>query len=133
MNREDLVSLEVAKKLKEKGYNKSCEYFYCKMYNQVLYTHSGSFRYSRVDNNVLEEGDFLVPYITDVQKWLLNVYNIFVGVSLKPPFHFPNQVVYFIQDMEQRNDRSGYTMNTKIFFSTGEALDAGFLETLKLI
>lgn len=133
MNRGDLVSLEVAEKLKEKGYNKSCEYFYCKMYNQVLYTHSGSCRYSRVDNSVLEEGDFLVPYITDVQKWLLNVYNIFVGVSLKPQFHFPNQVVYFIQDMERRNDHSGYTMNIKVFSSTEEALNEGISEALKLI
>lgn len=78
MNKEDYVSLEVAKLLKEKGFNWPCEHFYAKIYDRIISTNGG--RYSKVTYEYLEKGDILIPSLWDTYKWLREEHNIIVGI-----------------------------------------------------
>lgn len=86
---EDFITFEIAKKLKEKGFN--CELPYA-MYNEIgqfcLLTTSApyhvcesGYKYREYyDYNDFDKNDFIAPTISQVLKWLRNQ-NIYVEVS----------------------------------------------------
>lgn len=84
MNKEDYVSLEVAKILKEKGYDEPC----CKMYNEkeegyeyacYMMTKQGFRNYD------LCEYEVSIPTLYEAAKWLRNEHDINVAVATAIP------------------------------------------------
>lgn len=67
MNKEDYVSLEVAKLLKEKGFNEKCRYIYNT--NHIGIT-------TEKINSELPNGCFSIPTLYEAQKWLRVKHNI---------------------------------------------------------
>ena len=98
---EDYVSYEVAKLLKEKGFDEYCYKFYDynskEIYKETLHCCN-----SRSD-------DYSAPTLQMAMKWLREVHNIFieigVSIDLNGDYHFG----YTILDKECKYVRRGYT------------------------
>lgn len=134
MNKEDYVSLEVAKKLKGKGFNELCHCYYCndenKCYRAPL---------SKFDYELLSDRDFLMPSLYDAQKWLRNKHKLHVDVGMCNNYstNADGEICHvwavwtfsiyhttsMIYDCEHLGEYDTYE----------EALNAGILEALKLI
>ena len=74
---EDYVSFEVAKLLKEKGFDESIIEFYVGNEDTIKYAHNkDGFRLSELN------GDFYYPHITHqmTMKWLREKHNIFIDI-----------------------------------------------------
>lgn len=90
---EDFVTYELAKKLKEKGFN--CELPYA-MYNEIgqfcLLTTSAPYHVCEscykyreyYDYNDFDKNDFIAPTISQVLKWLRQEKKILVEIALSP-------------------------------------------------
>lgn len=70
LSKEDYITYDVARLLKEKGYNGPCKTFWCEMYHRMLDCSSKGIAYSNVIYDFLEEGDILMPSLYEAQKWL---------------------------------------------------------------
>ena len=66
MGKEDYVSLEVAKLLKEKGFDKECEYYISANTSQVF--NKGRLKLFKEEGHEV----FLCPTLYEAQKWLRN-------------------------------------------------------------
>ena len=66
MGKEDYVSLEVAKLLKEKGFDKECEYYISANTSQVF--NKGRLKPFKEEGHEV----FLCPTLYEAQKWLRN-------------------------------------------------------------
>lgn len=125
MKKEDYVSLEVAKLLKDKGYGGVCSAYYykgklfqCKCWNQ----------------SDMYEGKFYAsPTLYEAQKWLWRKYELLVTAFLEAPFGKPYNFIYCIQDAKNSVDNHGTVVSDGSFGSIQEAINAGILEALKLI
>lgn len=74
MNKEDYVSLECAKLLKEKGYDDECELAYeTDKEPAKLVVHC-------MPNHRLSNTDYACPTLYEAQKWLRNVHNLCVEI-----------------------------------------------------
>ena len=76
MNKEDYVSIEVAKMLKEKGFNEPCRVTYLEDDNNV----NISTVFTRY-NEDLDDNSYSCPTLYEAQKWLRNHFNTYVGVD----------------------------------------------------
>lgn len=103
MKKEDYVSLEVAKLLKEKGFNNPCIYFYCEMHDCIENTLSNSCRFKKVTYKELEDGDLLIPTLYEAVKWLWEKYKLLVMSFLDEPFVEPYVFLWSVQDAKKRN------------------------------
>lgn len=119
MNKEDYVSLEVAKMLKDKGFDEPCNYFY---------REGGSCDGSpwSVDYNK-DLGRYSKPTLYEAQKWLRSKC-ICVDVSVYSKFVWG----YTIYTFDENNCING-NYNEEEYKSYEEALNEGILESLKLI
>lgn len=93
---EDFVTLEIAKKLKEKGF--TCQYPIA-MCNEVgefypLYS-STEFYY---DYNDFDEYDFIAPTISQVLKWLRKEKQIYVSVEVEQKEWFEYKIVNLVKN-----------------------------------
>lgn len=79
MNKEDYVSLEVAKKLKEKGFNEPCRASIMK--NGELRARNVELTIDDMTRTDSEYYEFLAPSLYEAQKWLRNHFNTYVGVD----------------------------------------------------
>lgn len=120
----DYVSLEIAKILKEKGFNLPCEYFYAKIYDRIISIRGGL--YSKVTYEYLEKGDILIPSLWDTHKWLRDKYNISICVTC----HTTNEWYYSIRVFNSVACTVMYA-SEKPYKSYEEALSNGILKALK--
>ena len=123
MNREDYVSLEVAKLLKEKGFNEP-------VFSQ--YTNRESVWYCNEPENFNESVDcFSRPTLYEAAKWLREKHNIHIMIGVDD-LDWWYQLYNCSEDgrMEDSNHIYGSVACKK---SYEEALNDGILEALKLI
>ena len=116
---EDYVSLEVAKLLKENGFDCPC---------QAFYNTNGILAVSPVHtvNDELEDSDIACPTLYMTQKWLREERGIHIVIDFKSK----NSWYYRTYDLHENelNEQS------EEYFNTYEcALQAGILEALKII
>ena len=127
MNKEDYVSMEVAKLLKEKGYNEP-------VYSQ--YTNHESVWYCNEPENFNESTDcYSRPTLYEAQKWLRNKHTIYVVVS--PHYSRMYDVIeheYMIATYFDFLEKPFKWRKSKEYYEIYEqCLNAVILEALKLI
>lgn len=125
MEKEDYVSLDVAKLLKEKGYDEDC--------NILVAEECWSFNKGKL-TCVDKDREFCpFPTLYEAAKWLWQEHELLVNAFLEAPFGKPYQFIYCIQDAKNTLDDYGTIVSDKSFSSFEEALNAGILEALKMI
>lgn len=121
MKQEDYVTIEVAKLLKEKGYNEKCS---------SLYLSNATFiedMYSCKDfEKKIENGFYDAPILSQAAKWLREEHNIHIDVrvgwtSWMFDIYTIDSLHHF--DVEDNREYSSYE----------EALNKGIKEALKII
>lgn len=82
--KQDYVTLDVAKKLKQKGFNEPC----LEMINiETKLAINCKYDNGCVENNLLKEGYVSYPTLYEVKKWLRTKYKIFINVCFKIDFY----------------------------------------------
>ena len=124
---EELVTLETAKMLKEKGFKEDVFTFYeldCIEGDMIL---SETYDYS--DNFNKKDDCFSAPSQSLVQKWLRQEKNLHIEIS----YMYGNYWIYDILTIPE-HDLVGLSDRPIIRYETyEEALEAGIFEALKLI
>ena len=124
---EDYVSLEVAKLLKEKGFDWPC---------QAFYNANGILAASPVHtvNDELEDSDIACPTLYMAQKWMRYEKNVIVHIDLCASGICAIQYVFGVYKRSKLDygvfDAESDWIKYNIY---EEALQAGILEALKLI
>ena len=118
---EQLVSLEVARLLEEKGFCNGSAYCYDN-YKQELHRNDNGSIYI----NGLEEDYIEVPTQSLVQKWLREIKETIVIVDYN--MAYPGK-----WDYEYWNGKCGFAVSEEYYDTYEEALEAGLQEALKLI
>lgn len=126
MNNEDYVSLEVAKLLKEKGYDEECYSAYDKQGRIGKYI--TPINWNREYSWALSR-----PTLYEAKKWIWQSHNLLTTAFIKEPFGQPYEFIYCIQDAKNTIDDYGTIVSDKSFDTYEEALNSGILEALKLI
>lgn len=133
MNKEDYVSLQVAKLLKEKGYNEYCgAYYHCNyddMTEEECFEVAPDYDF-RNSSNIYR---IAAPTLYEAQQWLWNVYKLLVTAFLDEPFSEPYEFLWTIQDSKNDIDNYGNKISINVYRSYQEAMDAGIFEALKMI
>ena len=123
MRREDYVSFEVAKMLKENMYHWPCD---------SLYTLEGILKYRTIPDDFNRLTAYSRPCLYDAKKWLRTKYNIHVMIGNNASGYYwalnKADNGTFICDYNDSGPNDGGCWDTY-----EEALNAGILETLKLI
>lgn len=132
MSKEDYVSLEVAKMLKEKGFDEYCGAYY-HLYWMNEYTEDESFEISssndfKNSNNVYRIG---APTLYEAQKWLREKHNIHLVVQCIC-YHGPTHHYDYKCEIYALDSNRGYR-EADIRCTYEETLNLGILEALKLI
>lgn len=123
MEKEDYVSLQVAKLLKEKGFNEICSAAYSIEDENINPLFYGTFQ-NYGDGYVA--GHIAAPTLYEAANWLRENYNIHVTID----FDESQLWGYSIQEC---NDKDSFITNDSLFNSYEEALDAGIIKALKMI
>lgn len=133
MNKEDYVSLEVAKLLKEKGYHEPCKSAYDRDGNIGEYT-------SVKDWNAEYDWTFSRPTLYEAQKWIREEHKLHIEVGMYGDYSTDadgNKVdEYFCWGFDVYNKTRMYKSlydDDGGYNSYEEALNEGILEALKLI
>lgn len=122
MKKEDFVSLECAKLLKEKGYNEQCNNWYGRNGSEF----SSAYKENH-NNSFPRDSRISMPTIYEAQKWLRGRgYYVEVGIYEKYVWAF---VVYGYDD----ECCLSMVFSEKRYNTYEEALNAGIIEALKLI
>lgn len=132
MNKE-YVTLEVAKLLKEKGFNEPCEY--------CIHIKTGAIcdcDHVRVSNSELGKDWLSCPSLLEVQEWLMEEYDCYIQISYEA---YTTRVNYLVQvlfyepndDDCWSNKSTGKYGDNSEFDSFEDALSFGILEALKRI
>lgn len=137
MNKEDYVSMEVAKLLKEKGFNEKCNHYWWRHDNETRLD-SYNFRFTKewieVNNNCYDEV-LLAPTLYEAVKWLREKHNIHVVVS--PHYSRMYDVIeheYMIATYFDFLEKPFKWRKSKEYYMKYEqCLNDGILEALKLI
>ncbi|WP_410264981.1 hypothetical protein [Barnesiella intestinihominis] len=126
-SKEDYVSLEVAKLIKEKGFNEPC---------LATILKNGDLRWHDIEQssgNLTSIGDdyyeFLCPTIYEAQKWLRDKHNIDIVVGPEIDEETDKRIGYCF-DLYTDFPSVSYS---SVFETYEEALNAGILESLKLL
>lgn len=132
MNKEDYVSLEVAKLLKEKGFGVPC---------LSQYTERGTiWNCQEPENFNATEGCYSRPTLYESAKWLRNKYDINVAVNAVIPMWFDrrpkNNDTLYMPSITHKNVDGKIEMlmlRNLNDFNYEEVYNNGILEALKLI
>lgn len=134
MNKEDYVSMEVAKLLKEKGYKEFCT----GCYRNNKFMNINSFN----DADMFGGDFYSAPTLYEAAKWLRNQRDINVVVATVIPMWFDripnnndNDTLYmpFIEYKKEDNKIEMATYRNLKDFNYEDVYNAGILEALKLI
>lgn len=129
MNKKDYVSLEVAKMLKEKGFNEYCSAYYHLNWDDM--TEEERFKIAPSHNFRNRNNGYRVgaPTLYEVQKWLRSAKRLHIEVSYMSKNYWIYEILTIPNhDLIGLSDR----MNVN-YMSYEEALNAGILEALNLI
>ena len=136
INHECYVSLEVAKLLKEAGFDWECREYY---YNFTTTGWSLSFDDNFVTWNSWSERRISAPTLEVVQKWLREVKHLDISIHYDPTIK-SQPYVYFIYDVEEKfNDIFGiispvtHSYSDGYFYTYEEAQEAGIKKALEII
>lgn len=125
-NKEDYVSFEVAKLLKEKGFDKPCNGWYGRngtmFYDIYRENHNSSFP---------DDARMSMPTLYEAQKWLREKHNIHL-VTQCITYHGPTHHFDYKCEVFSFNRNRGYRV-ANIRHTYEETLNLGILEALKLI
>ena len=126
MNKEDYVSLEVAKLLKEKGFDKPCLATRLKNGNLIVYDiEQSADNLTRIGDDYYE---FLCPTLYGAQKWLREK-----SLVVEVGYMYGDYYIYDILKIPT-HDLIGFNGRKPIkYCSYEEALNVGILEALKMI
>lgn len=132
MSNEDYVSLEVARKLREKGFDEMCHAFW--------WNHEGETRLNTRDYNFTKDWledrykcfdcVLLAPTLYEVQKWLRRTYSIHLDVRCTAYCKPLNRCDYVCEVFALSYN---VFCDTKVYHKYEEALNAGILAALELI
>ncbi len=120
---EDYVSLEVAKMLKEKGFDEPCEYYISENTGQVFY--KGRLKPFKEEGHIV----FLCPTLYEAQKWLRQSKCIHIEVI----YMIGNYWIYEMLTIPHHNLTGASDRGDARYENYEKALNAGILEALKLI
>lgn len=129
MDKEDYVSLEVAKLLKEKGFNEPCRVTYFEDDNNVHI----SAVFTRYNEN-LDDNSYSCPTLYEAHKWLRNKHNTYVEVD--SGYNKNGKLFSFTINHYNNNDDWDWGWETEAddYYKEYEgALNRGIKEALKLI
>ena len=118
MRREDYVSFEVAKLLKENMYHWPCD---------SLYTLEGILKYRTIPDDFNRLNFYSRPCLYDAQKWLREVHNIDVLPVIREESPKKDYCCYIYKNAKVVKCKVAYG---KDFY---ECMNDGLLEALKLI
>lgn len=132
MKQEDYVSFEVAKLLKEKGYNEPSKYYYCKDDNK--FTYSGLILRNSIE--IVYIFECTANPLAEVAKWLREKFCIHVNTF--PVYDKAYEIVAYKTRITTYEDllegKKGKLLSPPIWFEKYEqALNEGIKEALKLI
>ena len=132
MNKEDYVSLEVAKLLKEKKFKQKCKEKYIvedKDKSRQEWD-DGLMCYKSFYNTI----EYPKPSLYEAQKWIRLRYGIYVYPSVYLPKDNEESCIYTVDSYKYNNNYwETFIINTIKYETYEEALNAGILEVLKLI
>jgi len=107
--KEDYVSFETAKLLKEKGFDARCPMIYTAD-GEMLYTDVKHHNMYAVTNKQLEYyTDIIAPSQAIAIKWLREVHKIFIEISVSIDLNGEHHYSYSILNRECKYVRKGYT------------------------
>ena len=85
MMSEDYVSFEIAKLLKEKGFDEPCDMYINEIFPTVITKYSDyGFKYKNSDKENSVVKIYSAPTIQMAMKWLREVYNLFIQITIIP-------------------------------------------------
>ena len=131
---EDYISFEIAKLLKEKGFNEPCNAVYRKTLKDNKFIDEPDFHittFIKSNSELLESGfkDIVfcsAPSLALVMKWLREVYNLFVSINIIPHTTVTMEQKYFFfvifKDRRRYNFPLDYT--TEFYQTPEEACEA---------
>lgn len=134
MNKEDYVSLEVAKRLKEKGFNEYCGAYYHLNWDDM--TEEECFEYAPNHDFRNKDNGYRVgsPTLYEAQKWLRKQ-GIFIVIT--PRYTDKYQIIEYEYRIIQYTDLIDKNRKGKLCYvvyeSFEECLNEGILESLKFI
>ena len=102
--KEDYVSFEIAKLLKEKGFNEPCWCYW--NFSQEEYPTFLQYRHRNSDDDLEEKPT--APTFQMAMKWLREVHKIFIEISVSIDFNGKYHYSYFILNRECKYIRKGY-------------------------
>lgn len=129
MNEEDFVTLEVAKLLKNKGFNEFCDAGYFIADSEIAPLFFGTFR-NKGEGSV--SGHIAAPTLYDAQKWLRDKHNIHITIGNSASGYWwelskaDNGTTIYDYNYSGPNDGGKWD-------TYEEALDAAIYKSLKLI
>lgn len=127
MSREDYVSLELAKLLKEKGYCWPCDSFY---------TLEGLIRFRNIPDNFNRLTAYSRPALYEAQKWLRTQHNLYVNaIPLEIPKSKDKKFTFTIDKLDSKNECDwGWEPEPYNYYATyEEAFSEGILEALRQV
>ena len=116
--KEDYVSSEVAKLLKEKGFNEPC--YTCYLNKEFSHYDYLSTNFELIDNA------FAAPTLQMAMKWLREVHYIHIGINPISGKGY-NATIYDVADF----DDYGIISDTEFFFHPEEAIEAALKYSLE--
>lgn len=133
MNKEDYVSLEVAKLLKLKGFDEQCRYTYCGESEEDVGV-------SNNKNSNYPKSVYSMPTLYDAAKWLRNKHKLHIDVGMcgdyatDADWNKCDGWDFWTFDMYSTENFNHHIFDCFGQYDTyEEALNAGILEALKLI
>ena len=138
MIQEDYVSFEVAKLLKDKGFNEATNRYYNAQYDGIRTVSDTFMTYWNNENHMKElmmEGAIAIPTLQMVCKWLREVHNIFIEIYMPSHSEHEDTIYHGTYSFDIFNlNTKGYvycTWNEPEFNSYEEAIEAGIKYTLE--
>lgn len=131
--KEDYVSLETAKILKEKGFDEYCGAYYhlnCDDMTEDECFEVATDNDFKNSNNVYRVG---APTLYEAQKWLWENHKMFVSAAPDSPFTVPLEFFFWIDFPTETINVFDSLITGEHFSSFQQALDAGIRGALKLI
>lgn len=124
LTKEDYVTLEVAKKLKEKGFNEPC----LRMINvENGFTSNCEYDNICVENSLLKDGFISYPTLYEAEKWLRTKYEIFIDIDFLDDYNF---FIYYKDESGELTEKYYNTIYSKTY---EEAVNKAIIEALEFI
>lgn len=123
MNKEDYVEFNVAKKLKEIGYNEPTRYTYINNSDNIGVSDNKK-------NSELPENVYSLPHIYDVVKWFRNK-KIILNNAPDEPFGEPLEWFYFHTNLNECLNNYGTIISPNIYNNFYDSINACILDAIK--